>query len=490
MNENKGKSLGKNAILNVIKQACSIIFPFISFAYCSRRLGKEALGAYSFGQSIISYLLLIATLGITNYAIREGAIVRDNSKKLHIFINQVFSINVVMTIVSYIVMVVLLIFNKKIGSYGIVIIIQSLQIILTTLGADWINSIFEDYFYIAVRYIIVQAIALVCLFIFVNDPSDLYIYTFISMMSNAGGNLFNIYYLRKKGISPRFTFRLNLSKHLAPIIILFANSVASVIYLNSDITMIGFLIDDGATGVYTVSTKIYSMIKALINALVMVTVPRFSYYLAHDMKDEYRHTLSRIFASLFVITLPIMIGLYLEAYKILEVVAGSSYYSGESVVRILSLAIFFATMSCFFSYGILLPNRLEKYFLLSTSVAAISNVSLNFIFIPIWGINGAALTTLLAEIIVFTITAICSYKTVRFEISKKNVFSVSIASALLGVICTLLDKLTINDFFVLALDVLMGALTYFGSLLIMKNAIVLGICEQIKGKLIHKRKVQ
>ena len=230
--------------------------------------------------------------------------------------------------------------------------------------------------------------------------------------------------------------------------------------------------NDGATGVYTVSTKIYSMIKALINALVMVTVPRFSYYLAHNMTERYKKTLSRIADSLIIITLPVIIGLFLEAHKILELVAGTNYFSGESVVKILSIAIFFATMSCFFSYGILLPNRLEKYFLLSTTVAAIVNISLNLLFIPLFGINGAALTTLLAEVIVFTITAACSYKTIIFKISKKNTLTVLIASVLLYLVCICIDRINLNEIILLALDIIIGAIVYLGVLLITNNSIV------------------
>lgn len=42
----KQKSLGVNALLNGIKQCCSIIFPLITFPYISRVLGSDALAWY------------------------------------------------------------------------------------------------------------------------------------------------------------------------------------------------------------------------------------------------------------------------------------------------------------------------------------------------------------------------------------------------------------------------------------------------------------
>ena len=217
----KKNTLGKNAILNGIKTVCSILFPFISFSYCSRVLGADALGAYSFSQSIIAYLLLVAALGIPNYAIREGAFVRKRKEKLNEFVAQIFTINCIMTVITYGILIILLISWPKLVSYKKIVVIQSVQIVLTTLGADWINSIFEDYLYLAVRYIVIQIISIVALFLFVKSPADIYVYTFISMMSNAGGNILNWRYIKKNGVKLRLTTRINLNKHFIPIFILF-----------------------------------------------------------------------------------------------------------------------------------------------------------------------------------------------------------------------------------------------------------------------------
>ena len=60
----------------------------------------------------------------------------------------------------------------------------------------------------------------------------------------------------------------------------------------------------------------------------------------------------------------------------------------------------FAVFSCLFSYSILIPNKQEKRFLRATLVSAVTNFVLNLILIPHWGIEAAAFTTLLSEMIV------------------------------------------------------------------------------------------
>ena len=85
MVQGKEKSLKINMILNAIKGIMSIVFPLISFPYVSKILGVENIGRYNFSNSIISYVVLFAGLGISTYAIREGARLRNYKEKLKSF---------------------------------------------------------------------------------------------------------------------------------------------------------------------------------------------------------------------------------------------------------------------------------------------------------------------------------------------------------------------------------------------------------------------
>ena len=86
----KEKSLKKNAFFNVLKTLMGIIFPLITFPYISRKLTVEGIGIYNFSNSIVSYFLMIAALGINSYAIREGAKYRNDRNKIERFSDEVF----------------------------------------------------------------------------------------------------------------------------------------------------------------------------------------------------------------------------------------------------------------------------------------------------------------------------------------------------------------------------------------------------------------
>ena len=284
-NKHKSKSIKVNAALNITKQLCKVIFPLITMPYVTRVLQTSGYGKYNFGSSIVSYFILLAGLGISDYAIREGARVRDNREKFQRFSEEVFTINVLSTIVSYTVLFGLLLFSKKLLDYRLLIIVQSIPIILNTLGCDWVNSVYEDFFYITVRYIAMQILSVLLLFVFVRTADDYVIYALVTTIASAGGNILNFFYVRWY-FRLRIAGNMNLKQHIKPIMMLFFNTIASTIYVNSDTTMLGYLRDETVVGIYGLATKIYLVIKQLLNAIVMVALPRLSAYLGRGEKKS------------------------------------------------------------------------------------------------------------------------------------------------------------------------------------------------------------
>ena len=73
------KSISKNYIYNVSYQLLLLITPFITTPYLSRILEPAGIGTYSYTYSIVSYFILLASLGVADYAQREIAYHQDNS---------------------------------------------------------------------------------------------------------------------------------------------------------------------------------------------------------------------------------------------------------------------------------------------------------------------------------------------------------------------------------------------------------------------------
>lgn len=141
--------------------------------------------------------MLTALLGIETYAVREGSRIRNDKYRIDKFVSEVFSINIMSLIISYIVLLFFIFTNQKIYSYKELILILSIMIPCTVLGRDYINIIFEDYLYITIRYIVIQILGVLAIYLLVKKQEDYLIYTCIYMLTNSLGYLINLVYTRR-----------------------------------------------------------------------------------------------------------------------------------------------------------------------------------------------------------------------------------------------------------------------------------------------------
>lgn len=484
------KSVKINAILNTLKTICSIIFPLITIPYASRVLHAANYGIVSWCNSIIQYFALFATLGVVTYAQREGPRFRDQKEKFQTFASEVFTINAAATVISFIGLFICLYIFAKMRNYKVVILVQSLMIIFTTLGVDWINSVYEDYFYITVRYIIIQLLCLVGLFLFVRNSSDYLAYAFIMVIANAGGNLLNIFYVRRY-TTVHLVPLSHCKKHMGPTIKLFAVSLASVIYVSSDITILGIFRGNKDVGIYTIASRVDSTIKTVLNAVMTVAMPRLSFYLGHKEEDQFNGLLHNIFDYLITFALPVIAGLFMLSGPIMYLLGGQEYVQGYLSLQILSISLFFAVLACYFATGIILLYKLDNVYLIATIISSVTNIVLNFLLIPYLGYNGAALTTLLAEMIMMGITAYYSLKIPNIANNKKSIFGDRrvIISSLIGSIgivitCMALKLVISSQIVIIIASVILSVVVYACILKLCHNPIYDYVINSLKAKIL------
>ena len=409
------KTVAKNAIYSGIRTVSTMLFPLITYPYVTRVLLADNLGKVDFSIAVVSYFALIAGLGITNYATREGARIRNDRAQLDQFSSEVFTINMASTLVAYVLLALLYVAWPHLHGYGKLIAIQSVTIIGTTIGVEWLYTLSEDFGYITVRTLAMQIVSAVLLFTLVKGPSDYILYAAITVLSAVGANVFN-YVRSRRYATIRLVWGFDARRHLIPMLVLFGNALAVSVYINIDVTLLGVMRGDHEVGLYSVSVKIYKLVKQLLNAIIMVSIPRLSLYLAEEDHTRYHELLSSIIHALLVTVLPVILLLYLLADYIVLIVGGEAFIASADSLRILCLALAPSVFATFAANSILLPNRGERLILRSTIVGAVSNLALNLLIIPQFGANGAALTTGIAESLVLLAAAwfgrgFCSYRT-------------------------------------------------------------------------------
>lgn len=467
-----------NAILNTTKTVLGIIFPLITYPYVSRVLGVENLGIYTFSSSFLSYFLLIAALGISTYGIREGTQYREDRQQMESFVSELFSINMISTIVAYILLFIFLFAIPFMASYCKAVLILSAEIFFTTLGVSWVCNVYEDFFAIAVRTIAFQILSLVLMFIFVRNSNDLYKYIGILLLSNSGANLVNYFYVKSKYCKFRFTLNIDWKRHLRPILIIFSTTVAITVYVSSDTTMLGFMTNNFQVGLYGTAVKVYTIIKNILAAILMVLIPQFTLMFSSGNKEKSDLLFSKVFNVLTVLMLPMCVGMFSLSEDIVFLISGREYIGAAGPLRLLSIAVIFSLYSYMYTQCVLIPIKKEKIVFRATVISAIVNIGLNFALIPLWGINAAAVTTIIAECITFIIVFFCSKKIVKIAEYGRNLISTLIGCIGIFFICFVCESL---DFIVIRVIVsITGSIfTYAIILIFTKNPVLIQLKERL-----------
>ena len=452
----KNKSLGVNAAINALRAGLSIIFPLITYPYAIRVLHAEGIGKVNFASSIVSYFSLFASLGFSNYAVREGAKVRDDKEKFSRFASEILLLNIISTAISVIGLIICAFLVPKFEPYEKLILLLGTTIVFTTFGVDWINTVYEDFLYITLRTIVTEVISMILLFCIVRSENDVYQYALLTVISQAVVCVSN-FFLCRKYVTFKFHRGMHLRKHLQPTLIFLANKIATTIYVNSDTTMLGWMKGDYYVGIYAISVKVYSVIKTMLAALYLVVVPRISYNIGKDDYDSVKRTYTNMFCDVLVLLLPASVGLTCVSREIITFMVGENNTDGILTLQILSVAL----------------------------VGAI----LNLFLIPIFNQNGAAATTVISE---FFVLLYCLKKddgNIKMFLSFHEAFR-SLLQALCGVLTVivttvLIKQLDINYLLCLALIVIISIVAYGIELLLLGNTLVIDILQKIRARIHH-----
>ena len=479
------KSLKANAFLNTLKTVLTLFFPLITFPYSSRVLGPDNIGKVNFSQSVVSYFAIVASLGISTYATREAAKVRDNPSLLNKIATEIFLINMAATIVSYALLAVALVFVGKFDDYRLLIIICSSLIIFTTVGMGWLYQAVEDYFYITIRSLVFQVVSVVLLFALVKTKEDYAWYAAVNVISNVGANILNFFHSRKY---IRFSFKSNLEikKHLKPIFVLFATTIVGSIFASIDTTMLGFLSSDSEVGFYSAGMKLIHMVNGIFPAMIIVIFPRVSYYFASGDEKSILHLSSKTVNFLLCFSMPIAVGLCLLMKPLVLVFCGGKYIEAVSVAQTMCLYLIFSALGHFFGGTILVAKGKEKQQLYSLLFSVSLDVVLNFLLIRVYGAKGAAFATLISQVVMTLTYMLLLHDFIRRLSIKFSFLQFFLSSLVMGISVYFVRNLFSNLILQIFVPFVVGVLTYAIMLFTLRNQFFLAATNDIFKKIRRK----
>ena len=396
-------SLKKNLAYNVAYQILVIILPLITAPYVSRVLGADGLGTYSYIFSIVTYFGLFGMLGIANHGNRSVALVRDNRQKVSEAFSNTYIIQLctrVIALLLYLLFIYCWFSGDKTIAY-----IESIIVLSYILDITWFFFGLEQFAVTVTRNAIIKIATVVAIFIFVRSREDLWIYALIMSC----GMLFSQIYLwlriRKYAdfCKPSWS---QVKSNIKPVLMLFIPAIAYSIYKLLDKVMLGAMSSMSQVGLFDNAEKIINIPSSLITAFGTVMMPRITVLLGTG--DEHRISyLNKISVRYFTL---LVVGAAFGLAGICNVLApvyfGSEFVGSAPIIAGLGFSLIFVTWANVIRTQYLIPNKLDKPYVISSVIGALANLAVNIILIPKFAGIGAMIGTIIAEFTVFFVQLI------------------------------------------------------------------------------------
>lgn len=199
-------------------------------------------------------------------------------------------------------------------------------------------------------------------------------------------------------------------------IALVPNSLLWWITNSSDRVMVSNMISVSANGLYTVSYKLPSLMSTL--STIFMQAWQYSAIREIDSSDRVEYNMTMYDAYVRFVSLTAA-GLLLILKPFMRIYVSSTYFEAWKYSPFLILGYVFMTLGTFVGTSYYVEkNMIGNMF--SALSGALTNIILNFILIPVIGINGAAIATCISYFVIFIYRVIDTQKYMRLNVLRKD----------------------------------------------------------------------
>ncbi len=420
------KKIVKNTLVLVISAIITRLMGAVFAIFIIRYLGDINFGKYSYVLALSGILILITDFGLNTLVIREIA---RNKERLKQYINNIITLKILLSMPYFLVLILLFFFTEQRDTRILLIIIGVYTIILSF--DEFFKSVFRAYEkmeYEALTRTIEKVLWVVLVLVAINYNLGLIGIALAITLSILIGFLISSFIVIKKFtkfslvFDPKFL--IYLLKESWPFLL---TSIFVLIYFKIDTVMLSFMKNDAVVGWYNAAYKIIDALIIIPSIFMTAMYPVFSRY---KNKEKLKKIYLQSFRYLLLLALPITIGIFLLADKIILFLFTYNFFNSIAALKIL----IFASFLSFINYPIItILNSINKQKMgtLFTGIAALINIILNVLLIPTLSYVGAAFATVISELTFFVLSSLYLSKN-GFSLPKNILFKPLIITLLIS----------------------------------------------------------
>lgn len=437
------KKIAFNSSIQFIGRIIGILLSALLLVFLTRYLGTEKYGYYTTILAFVAIFNLFAEFGINQIVIQE---ISHHPKKRTEILSAAFFLKIVVSFIIFAVPPIIAAFLPYPIEIKVGILIAALATFPLTISTLF-GTIFQIYLktkYSVIASILSRALILLLSLGFIFTHQSIYYFFFAILAGNCLEFVISYFYARsleKIHIKFNKTY-IQIYKR----IFLASWPMAVAIGLGTlafkiDTIMLSLLKTQEAVGIYGVPYKIVDILITIPGIFMGLVMPVLaSYYIKN--KNLLKRSVQKSFDALIVVAFYVFVVVFLMAPYIINIVAGSSFSASTVPLRILIFAIVITFIQAPFP-AFLIASGYQKKLIWRNLLALIFNVLINLVLIPLFSYNGAAVATVITEVLTMFFSLYLTYQVINFIPSVKRLFSNIAAGAISFVIGYTLIKFNI-----------------------------------------------
>ncbi|WP_420386825.1 polysaccharide biosynthesis C-terminal domain-containing protein [Roseivirga sp.] len=408
-------------------QISFLLSNFILFLYLARNYDQEVFGHWA---------IFITTVSILD-GIRQGFVQNGLSRLIIRYPDQP-EIRSTALLLNYSIVLATSLFLMGLAQFsgsvisGLYLLGYKVLIVLATL--QYLNSVyqanrqFKKYFISNLLYLISFSLALALFLTWAGQPelNQLINLMFISIVPSF------IYALTQGQIKLMRPARATLSELFHFGKYSSGTNLLSLLFQRVDLLMISYFLDPTAVAIFHFANKIINYTELPLQALSQVIYPRIAASYLQNEGTQLNKTYGNSILWLLAFIIPMSMAVIIFNKTIIYLMGSEEYLAASTIIILLSVATLFKPWGRVFGLTLdAIGKPKMNFYMLAFSLVV--NVLFNWMLIPSFGINGAALATSTSIILTIIIGQLNIKRTLAFNpvqevmSSFKNVYQLNIA---------------------------------------------------------------
>ena len=422
-----------------LSQITASVCAFLWTIIIARYLGVSDYGIVSFAISFTALIGIFLDFGISTYITREIAKDRNLVSKV---VNNIFYFKIILSVILFFLSALILYVLGNSSLTIAVTLIFFIEVVFMSM-AFFFNGVFqafEELKFQSIANILNSGLLLCGILIIVGFNLGVIAVAVSYVIGFFAYFLYMFLTYLKRFSFPQFELDLPFIKSIVVNSIPFGlTNFFYTIYFSIDIVMLSYLVGDYATGLYKSAYNIINIFAALLPIYQGVFFPVMSKFFKHS-QDLLKVSYELSVKYLLLFTLPLSVGVFFYAEPILNLIYTNQYSLATTPVQILIWTVSFLFIN---GAASTLLNAVDREVIVTKIyiAAAIFNVILNFILIPLYSYDGAAIATVLSEVLITILTLYYIFQTdFKLDIGLlKTVIKLIIATIILAIVLYLIN---------------------------------------------------